>query len=80
MNEIKHVSRSVAGLHRKADLTNGKIGKLDNRVGILESQDVMTTATCNAHRLSAMRRSLFLILGALVSFAGGYLLERATGG
>jgi hypothetical protein len=80
INEVKHIAKSLAGLHRKADKTNGNVGKLDKRVVVLESKDVMTKAACNAHRLASARRTLYLIIGAIVTFLGGYLLHLLTGG
>jgi hypothetical protein len=80
VSELGLIIKSLDGLHRKADKTNGHLTDHEGRLMVLENREIVTSADCNAHRLSSLRRTFFLILGVLMSFAGGYALDKLTGG
>ena len=79
-NELTHVRRSLSGLHRKADKTNGCVRGQDRRLTRLETLDVVTTADCLDRRLSGTRRVLWWVLSVVAAVAGGWALRAFTGG
>lgn len=77
-NELSHVRRSLSGLHRKADKTNGRVLGQDRRLTVLETQDVVTTTKCSDLRLSGTRRVLWWVLSVVGAVAGGWALRALT--
>ena len=79
-NDLGHVRRSLDGLHRKADRTNGCVQANSGRLTKLETREVVTTAECNDRRLTGTRRILGAIVGAVAALATGWILHAVTSG
>lgn len=81
-NELKHINKSLSGLHRKADLTNGAIGEHSNRLTALETRapTYVTREDCAESRGSNWKRAVWVLLGAMVAAVMGVLAPHLTGG
>jgi len=78
-NELRHINASLGGLHRKADKTNGAIGEHGNRLTALETKadTYVTGEVCAEQRGSNWKRAAWLIIGAVLAVAVGFI---KTGG
>ena len=81
-NELKHINKSLSGLHRKADLTNGAIGDHSNRLTALETRGptYVTREDCAESRGSNWKRAMFLVIGGLVAALVGAVAPHLIGG
>jgi len=85
-NELKHINASLGGLHRKADKTNGAIGKHAERLTILETrgETYVTTTECAESRGSNWKRTAWVLIGAIIAAVMGLfspvILAKITGG
>ncbi|MCW7072106.1 MAG: hypothetical protein OCU12_07270 [Methanophagales archaeon] len=78
-NEVKHIRRSLAGLHRKADKTNGYIQDHEKRLNVLEthSQRFVTKSECSDHRGGTWQKVAMLVVGALIAAIVGAVVPDA---